>query len=256
VEAWREMLAAGNSAGAWDLFITRYRRLMLAVIRRMVSDDDDVSDVLAEVCAELSSDDLARLAAHTDSGKARFSTWLVTVVHHRTIDWVRQREGRRRVAAPGGLSAVQQEIFQRIICENRSHVEAYELVRQRLSLDLSFGAFLKAVALTFRSLELASGGSVARYFPGPPLPIEQSEPDPYDALLISESAMRVNAALETLPPDERIAVQLFVVDKLPAASVARAVGWPNAKAVYNRVYRALDVMRRELERLGVESARD
>jgi RNA polymerase sigma factor (sigma-70 family) len=256
VEAWRAMLAAGNSAGAWDLFIARYRRLILAVIRRMVNDDDDVSDVFAEVCADLSSDQLARLASHTDSGKALFSTWLVTVVHHRTIDWIRQRDGRRRIAAPKGLSLIQQEIFRRIVYENRSHVEAYELVRPRLPVDCSFGAFLREVALTFRVVERTTGNTIGRYFPGPPLPIEQAEPDPCDALLLSESAASVNAALQTLPPEERLAVQLFVVDGLSAASVARTVGWPNSKAVYNRVYRALNAMRRELERLGVASGRD
>jgi RNA polymerase sigma factor (sigma-70 family) len=256
VEIWRATLAAGDSAGAWDLFITRYRRLILAVIRRTLADDDDVSDVFAEVCADLCSDELVRLARHTDSGTARFSTWLVTVVHHRTIDWVRHRDGRRRVTAPTELSTIQHQIFDRIIGEHRSHVEAYELIRQRLSLDLSFAAFMREVTATFQTLERTSGKTVAHYFPGPPLPIGQAEPHPYDALVLSESAVRLEAALGTLPPDERLAVQLFVVDELPAAAVARTVGWQNAKAVYNRVYRALGVLRRELERLGVDRGAD
>jgi len=256
VEIWRATLAAGDSAGAWDLFIARYRRLIFAVIRRTLADDDDVSDVFAEVCADLSSNELARLARHTDSGRARFSTWLVTVVHHRTIDWVRHRDGRRRLTAPTELSTIQQEIFDRIIVEHRSHVEAYELIRQRLSNDLSFGTFMREVTATFEILERASGTTVAHYFPGPPLPIGQAEPHPHDALVLSESAFRLEAALATLPPDERLAVQLFVIDELPADAVARTVGWPNAKAVYNRVHRALVVLRREATRLGLEPGAD
>ena len=256
MELWRVRLASGDTAGACELFIKRYRGLILAVIRRTLDDDDDVSDVFAEVCGDFCADDLARLARHTDSGKARFSTWLVTVVHHRTIDWVRHRDGRRRVTMPAELSTIQQQIFDRIVRERRSHVEAYELIMQQSVQVLSFAAFMREVTATFGNLERLSGKTVAHFFPGPPVPIEQSEPPPYDAFVASESAVKLQAALETLPRDERLAIQLFIVDELPAASVARTVGWPNAKAVYNRVHRALAVLRREAQRLGLEPRPD
>jgi len=256
VEMWRAKLAAGDSEAAWSSFIARYSRLIQAVIRRSLADDDDVSDVFAEVCAHLSGNELARLARHTDSGRARFSTWLVTVVHHQTIDWVRHRDGRRRVIAPPGLTNIQQQIFDRIIGEKRSHVEAYELLIQRSGAGLSFGAFMREVAATFQTLERVSGNTVARYFPGSPQPLGEEELHPHDALVLAESAVELAAALATLPPDERLAIQLFVVDELPAAAVARTVGWSNAKAVYNRVHRALAVLRREVERRGLEPDAD
>jgi len=250
---WRSTLAAGNPSEGWDQFIARYRGLILAVIRRTVANEDDISDVFAEVCADLSSDHLARLARHTDSGKARFSTWLVTVVHHQTIDWIRRRDGRRRVSMPAGLSAIQQEIFNRLICERHTHAEAYEVIQQRVGVALTFGTFMKEVTATFECLERISGGSVAGYFPGPPIPIEPAEPLPHDALVASETAASIGAAMQILSPEERLAVHLFVVEELSAVSVAHAVGWPNAKTVYNRVYRALAVLRRELEQRGLES---
>ncbi|MBA3404513.1 MAG: sigma-70 family RNA polymerase sigma factor [Gemmatimonadaceae bacterium] len=256
METWRAALVAGDSAGAWNLFIATYRRLIVAVIRRTIADEDDVDDVFGDVCADLSADELARLVRHTDSGTASFSTWLATVVHNRTIDWVRHRDGRRRVTAPTGLTTIQQKIFDRLIREQCSHVEAYELMRQQLGPGLSFGAFMKEVTTTFGILQRTSGTKAAHYWPGPPLPFGQTDDDADDALVLSESAARLAAALELLPPDERLAVQLFIVDELPAAAVARAVGWPNAKAVYNRVYRALGVLRSELERLGLERNSD
>ena len=48
-----------------------------------------------------------------------------------------------------------------------------------------------------------------------------------------------------------LAVRLFVVDGLRAAEVALIVGWPHAKAVYNRVERALRAMRAALEDQGI-----
>ena len=44
---------------------------------------------------------------------------------------------------------------------------------------------------------------------------------------------------------------MYVVDQLPAAEVARIMGLPNAKAVYNHVYRALAVVKERLERAGI-----
>ncbi|MGK2962364.1 MAG: RNA polymerase sigma factor [Gemmatimonadaceae bacterium] len=253
---WRATLAAGDPRRAWDQFIARYRRLIFAVIRRSLTEEDDVADVFAEVCADLSTHELARLARHTDSGKARFSTWLVTVVHHQTIDWVRHREGRRRVTAPKALTPLQRQIFDCIVGERRSHVEAYEFMLQRSRLDLSFAAFMREVARTFRAIEESSGKTVAHYLPGPPLPIGQDEPHPYDALVSIESAARLHAALAILPSDDRLAIQLFIIDELPAASVAQTVGWPKAKAVYNRVHRALAILRREATRLGLDPGAD
>jgi len=49
----------------------------------------------------------------------------------------------------------------------------------------------------------------------------------------------------------RLAVELFVVERLSASDVARAVGWPGPKTVYNRVYRALASLRARLEAGGI-----
>jgi DNA-directed RNA polymerase specialized sigma24 family protein len=49
---------------------------------------------------------------------------------------------------------------------------------------------------------------------------------------------------------DRVAVHLYVVEELPAADIARILGLPNAKAVYNRVYRALAALRQRLVQDG------
>ena len=253
MEAWREKLQSGDTDAAWNLFIERYRNLIFAVIRRTLKDEDDIADVFSDVCADLSDHSLSLIAKQPESGKARFSTWLVTVVHHRAIDWVRHREGRRRIVVPNGLTPLQHEIFHRVVAEHRSHAEAYELIRQRTPSSLSFGDFLKEVTATYKVLDTNHKG-VGRYFPGPPIEIVKAEPDPHSALLLTESSEQLSRAMQALSPDERLAVQLFIVDELSAASVATIVGWPNAKAVYNRVSRALERLRRELETLGVKQA--
>lgn len=186
MEPWQAKLEQGDTQGAWNLFAERYRRLMLATIRRLVTDHDDVMDVFSTVCESLSANDSARLRSYTQhSGhRASVATWLVVVVRNRTIDWLRQHDARRQHDVP---------LPETIADSSPDAVESRELVRNMAD------------------------------------------------------------ALASQPPDVRLAVELFVIDGVSAGDVARAVGWPNAKAVYNRVYRALDSLRDELKRRGIGS---
>lgn len=101
MEDWAAELERGSPEAAWDLFLTRYRRLLFAAIRHYAQDYDDVMDVFTRVCETLREDDLRRLRVYAEQPehRARFSTWLVTVVRHITIDWFRHRDGRHRLSA-------------------------------------------------------------------------------------------------------------------------------------------------------------
>jgi RNA polymerase sigma factor (sigma-70 family) len=69
----------------------------------------------------------------------------------------------------------------------------------------------------------------------------------------AEQRAILGAALASLPAEDRLAVQLYVVDEMPADQVARALGYINAKTVYNRVYRALAAIRAGLEQAGIKA---
>ena len=240
VEAWIAPLKAGDPEAAWDRFIERYRRLIFGAIRRHAAEHDDVMDVFARVCEALRQDDFARLrrcAVHVDPDRP-FSTWLVVVVHNLTIDWFRHRDGRPRLSAlAAALPPLQQRIFEYVFLEQRSHVETYELVRSRDGAALSFGEFLKELGETYRA---TSGGKSWRVVAELAIPPPAASPDPPDdPAVLSEQKALLTRALDSLPPDDRLAVQLYVVDDMPADQVARALGYPNTKTVYNRVYRAL-----------------
>jgi len=246
-ELWLSQLGGGKPEAAWDLFLARYRRLILATITRVVDVPDDVMDVFSRVCQVLSADGFARLRRFTaqHSSGASFATWLVVVVRNLSLDWLRERDGRRRLSVPPGLSPLQQLIYQAIWIEGCSHVEAYEQVGSRLS----FPEFLRAVRETYRLAPRAPGAVSRR--PIPAAVLELPAPSESDPVETAESARRVRALLGSLPAELRLAVELFVVEQLPAAQVARMVGWPNAKAVYNKVHRALTGLRGNLEREGI-----
>ena len=250
LDAWVVELQRSRSDAAWDLFLDRYRRLIFAAIRHYAQDYDDVMDVFARVCEALREDDLQRLRCYIQqpTHRARFSTWLVTVVRNLTVDWFRHRDGRRRLSkVAAGLPPLRRQIFESVFLKKRSHVEAYELMRTGPGLELSFGQFLAEVSATYRAVTDGRRGSILRELGGPVPPVDDSD----DATAtVSERREELEAALSSLSAEERVAVELYVVEEMPAEAVAKIVGWPNAKAVYNHVYRALVMMRTQLEQAG------
>lgn len=248
MDAWVSELRRGSPETAWDAFLDRYRRLIFAAIRHYAQDYDDVMDVFARVCESLRADDLRRLrnwADQTDH-RASFSTWLVTVVRNLTIDWFRVRDGRHRVSAVAErLPPVQRAIFERVFEDGRSHLETYELLRAAEFPSLSFKEFLVELRQTYAVVTSGRRGHLFAEV-SPPPPTESDIDD--DA---AEDGELLDDALRSLTPEDRVAVEMYVVDQLPAAEVARIVGLSNAKAVYNRVYRALAVLKEQLERSGL-----
>lgn len=257
MESWLTLLQSGQSTAAWDEFIGRYRRLIFAGIRHSTTEPDEVMDVFAHVCEALRADELARLRKFPQDGSehARFSTWLVTVVHHLTLDWFRHRDGRNQRAPPSSLTPRQQNLYQRVFLQNRPHLEAYELLR-RNEPTLEYRGFLKDLRVAQRAF------NETRRLPRPrtvslsslisdPVP-EVEETLPAEETLSAEEARRwLDPFLGALSAQERLALTLFVVDEVPAVEVARMVGWRDAKTVYNRIYRLLRALRRELSSRGV-----
>jgi RNA polymerase sigma factor (sigma-70 family) len=244
VERWLEDLEEGRSEAAWDAFIERYRALVFAAIRHYLCDPDDVMDAFTWVCEGLRKDDFRRLRSYSKGSlhRARFTTWLVTVVRNLTVDWIRHRNGRARPsAASRSLPALQRIIAEEVFGEGSSHVEAYERIRSRDAPDLTFGEFLKELAAVHR---LASPRELRSPEPAQP-------PGWVDPAAGRETREILTGALGSLPAEDRVAVEMYVLDELPAVDVARVLGLSNAKAVYNRVYRALLAVRHALERAGI-----
>jgi RNA polymerase sigma factor (sigma-70 family) len=251
MEDWAVELRQGRPEVAWDLLVSRYRRLIFAAIRHYAQDYDDVMDVFARVCEALREDDLRRLRVYVQGSDhtARFSTWLVTVVRHLTIDWFRHRDGRQRLSTvAGGLPPLQRRIFEHVFLAHKSHVEAYELIRSGDAPGLSFKEFQGELRATYRAVTGGRRGRLLRELGTAPPPEEFDEPAGADA---PESRAQLERALGSLTAEDRVAVELYVLDELPAEAVAKVIGLANAKAVYNRVYRALAALREQLEQAGV-----
>lgn len=252
MDDWMVELRRGNSDAAWDLFVARYRRVIFAAIHHYARDPDDAMDIFASVCEALREDDLRRLRRYAEQPRhsAQVSTWLVTVVRHLTVDWFRHRDGRRHLSRIAeGLTPLQRRIFEYICVDRQHHVAAYEMIRATTAPDLTFGQFLAELRATRQALTAGGHGHVLRGMPAQS-PAESGVQPPKTGET-AERRARLDDAVHSLDTGERRAVDLYVIDGRPAATVASMLGLPNAKAVYNRVYRALGVVRERLEKAGI-----
>jgi RNA polymerase sigma factor (sigma-70 family) len=244
-ERWYRLLRGGEVDGAWDDFVTRYRRVIFAAIRYYTRDADEVMDVFAHVCEQLRDRDARRLRAFDPGSGTRVTTWLTAVVRNLTVDWFRSRRGRHSVNRTiAGLPAIQQKIFELVAGQGMSYREAYETVAQ--SSPMSFGVFLREVRGLHTSL--SGKANLFQELIGRDPTAELGDPldDSVDVAILRE----VEEALESLPRDVRTAVQLFVVEGLTASEVAEVLEWDSAKKVYNTVYRALDQLRDRFHQSG------
>jgi DNA-directed RNA polymerase specialized sigma24 family protein len=172
---------------------------------------------------------------------------LVTVVHHLDIDWFRQRDGRDQRAPPRSLTLRQQELFQAIFRDRLPHLQAYELLRAKA--DLSYHEFVEELRATHRAFNDAPR---LRSRAVPLLsPVVASTADAAADTEADDVQRRLGTVLAGLATEEQLALRFFIVNGMPAAEVARLVGWPDAKAVYNRVYRLLKSLRRQLLGRGI-----
>lgn len=255
MEEWLPPLQQGQTEVAWDRFLSRYRRLIFASIRHYTQDYDDGMDLFAHVCEQLRADGMRRLRARAEdpTPRARLSSWLVAVVRHLVADWFRHRDGRRRLSAVArDLAPLRRRIFELVFVERRSHGECYEMLRSAEEPGLGYREFLAELRETYRSASGGRRGQLMRLL-GPPPPLTPEEDDPPSPVETAERTDRLRRALGTLPEADRLAVELYLIEDLPADQVAGILGLPNAKAVYNRVYRALAALRVCLEQAGIRA---
>ena len=245
-------LRAGDLDGAWSTFVDRYRRLIFAQIRRATTEPDDVMDIFAHVCERLRENELARLKrfALDPAPRASFATWLVAVVRNLIVDWFRARDGRSRAQPPRSLSTLGRRMYELVFLEHRSHREASELVLlANADTGVTAGDCRHALREAHRAALMGAVGTRAR--PVAAVPIDEWVASTADASSVDDAGEALRLAMQALDAESQLIIQLFVVEEMPAAGIAHVLRLGNAKAVYNRVYRGLAIIREALASRGI-----
>jgi DNA-directed RNA polymerase specialized sigma24 family protein len=259
----RAILAGSDDA--WQAFIRRYSRLIMAVIRRYVWSrwSDDAESLHARVLESLYRGGLARYA-----GRAALSTWLVAVTRAAVVDDIRHRVGGRRLRTRlKGLGAYEREVFRLYYLEGLSFGNVL-----RMALDHGARATPDRLLLALQTIEDrvtdrlvrrlrydlhaqsvgAASGRLLEY-----LDHVQSEAEaapggqsPEYHMMERETRNLVDAvtsAVDRLPANERRLLSLRFEQGWTAKHIAEELGLDGQRAVYTKIDRVLRGLRRILE---------
>ena len=80
-----------GDAGALEALYGRYGRACFGLARRILADEQFAQDVVQEVFLTVWRD-----AARFDASRGGFSTWLLSMTHHKAVDSVRREENLRK----------------------------------------------------------------------------------------------------------------------------------------------------------------
>jgi len=121
--------------------------------------------------------------------------------------------------------------------------------RARFDPRRGFGAWARRIA-TNLALEHLSSRRRETHLPDDSPPAASGGP-PSDAMVLADVRERVVAAFGKLPAKLRAAATLALIEQTPYAEIASALGISTG-AVKSRVFRAVRLLRRSLERAGVK----
>lgn len=88
-------LVVDGDGSALEALYGRYGRASYALARRILGDETLAQDVVQEVFLTVWRD-----AGRYDPSRGGFSTWLLTMTHHKAVDSVRKEENLRKRRAP------------------------------------------------------------------------------------------------------------------------------------------------------------
>jgi len=256
-----EQVLAGSTAH-WHTFVDRYSGLIYSVIRRQLfaEDEDDVRTVFVDVLEALYRGKLGEFR-----GRSALSTWLIVVARGFALDFLRRRDGRRKL--PKGhdqLSAFEQQIFRlhygeglgfeaviHTLASMGQTATADQIARAILRIESLFDArYLRRLEYDARAPSLGvASGRLLDFLMRTDMAREAAREDTperaMDRARIEEEAARARALLDTLSGEEREVVRLRYEEGWTAKRISDELGLGGQR----RVYTILDRVLRHLRKL-------
>lgn len=230
----------------------------LALIKRIVEHackrsrlrPEDKEDFLSRVHIKLMEDDYAVIRQYEGREGAKFDTFLTTVVKRFLLDYLDHLWGKWRESAEAHrLGEVAERLEQLINRDGYTFDEACEILRTNEKVDLSLTqlADLKA-QLPPRVPRRIIGEELLRFEPARELPPDQQLEQKRLAGKRRRICIALYRALDTLPPDDRLLIEMSIDFKVSEISRIRKVP---QKPLYRRIDKIKKALRKALKSHGV-----
>ena len=249
-------LASGKVESAWREFLEHYSPLIMHVVRRYESDQGQVTDCYVHACGELSNDGFRRLLRYQPDGRAKFQTWLTTVVANLCVDWRRRQHGRfRPIKVIAGLPEVDQLVYRCLYVRGMPRDECLHVLQARFPAlterglaEINARLFslltpqqrwqLSVRTTSMLPLDEASTPDADE----PNVQPEDPGPGPEELSQSEQERRQLETAMASLPPQQRLLLRLRYQQNLTLEEVARLMRLPDPFRANRQIQAALHAL--------------
>ena len=251
-------LRGPNAGDAWEEFLDLYGPVLYHAALAHTPNEDAAADCYVHICERLADNHFRRLLKFKPEGNASFTTWLRVVTRNLCFDWHRSHFGRHRpFKTLGDLSPVELEIYKLRFAQGASQAETVERVtktfpafasqeivaieerlqrslnsRQRWVLSTRHHGRLKATAAIATEEDDVGGSEVA-----------DPEPNQETAFATAEQQSQLRKLVASLPPHERLLLQLRFQQELSLDETARLCGLGDGQRAHRSINAVLKKLR-------------
>lgn len=254
-------LNTGDSGAAWGAFIERYSPLIVRVLRQFEFEQDRQDDCFLHICEKLCENNFQRLLKFNTSGPARFGTWLGSVLHNLCVDWHRKEFGRAvMLPAISALPLFDQAVY-KLYFERAMDRETCRHALQEEFPGLTEGQLSDSISRVHRTLTPRQRWRIATGYRGRSAAFKSNsnvlslvDPDVGPESKASRDQQRrlVQDALATLPPTQRLLVQLRYEQGLTLKKIAELLGLADPFRARREIQAALEQLAAALPDLEIE----
>lgn len=253
-------LFAENPQQAWAVFLDRYAGLILYTLRRLGFRHDEAMDRFVYVCEKLCEDGFRRLrTVRRLGGRGELVPWLRVVVRNLCVNLAFSLDGRQRLLRSiARLPELDQRVFRLHFWRGLSLSEVYEHLRATSSAELSFPEVFESLErilarLSHRKRWQLLSRLARRRSPLPVddgdglqgVPLAEPTENPEAALLRREAEAQLARALESLPPRQRLILQLRYEEAMAIRAIAEMLHL-REREVRSALQAGLAALRREM----------
>jgi RNA polymerase sigma factor (sigma-70 family) len=251
-------LSSTDAGVAWVEFLELYAPLIMSTASQFEYEQDRINDCFLYVCEQLNDAGFRRLLKFDTAGRARFRTWLGSVVFNLCVDWHRREYGRATLLpAISALPAFDQSVYRMVVEQGMDKETCFQSLRADFP-DLTRELIARAVARVWalltprqrwqisvrnRGRKQARASSSQEYF--------EWLPDPAmgpDAVAEQRQAFEsLQDAMSRLPAEQRLLLRLRFQEGLTLKKIAQLKYRGDVNVAWRRIHAATDALFRYLQ---------
>ena len=239
---------------AWAEFLAEYSTLIYQVVRHFETDPDNAADSFQFVCEHLIDHRSRRLKKFKGEGPATFATWLRAIVRNLCIDWHRKQFGRQRpFGSIAQLPIFDQQVFRMVyehavppedcvalLAAEFPNITIYQINESRNRIEGVLTSSQRWV-LAQRAANPNGHEAHSEQILGE---VRDVRADPEAQAIENERKRRLQRAMKSLSPTERLLIRLRFQEGLTLEKTASLLGFPNAQKADRQIKEILTRLRK------------